>query len=175
MNGKIVGGAIVAIGLIAGVAMYYLQVYAFYEPVSARGSDDVRMTSLVTGQAETVLYENFRAIDADSSPLRYRACFDTVQSLAMMTETYSLYEGATPLTGPGWFDCYDAAEVDNALASGRAIAFLGEANTHYGVDRVVAVFDDGRAVSWHQMNACGEEVFNGRPAPAGCPPEPQKD
>jgi hypothetical protein len=31
VNGKIVAGSIVLIGAIAGVAMYWLQVYAFYE------------------------------------------------------------------------------------------------------------------------------------------------
>ncbi|MEO0692827.1 MAG: DUF6446 family protein, partial [Pseudomonadota bacterium] len=26
---------------------------------------------------------------------------------------------------------------------------------------------------WHQINACGEEVFDGNPPPDGCPPVPE--
>jgi hypothetical protein len=35
MTGKILAGIIVAISLIAGAAMYYLQVYAYYEPAKS--------------------------------------------------------------------------------------------------------------------------------------------
>ena len=35
MNGKIVGSAIVISSLVAGAALYYLQVYGFYEEASA--------------------------------------------------------------------------------------------------------------------------------------------
>jgi len=77
-----------------------------------------------------------------------------------------------PLEAPGWFDCYDARDIGAALETGEAVAFLGESNVVYGIDRVVAVFRDGRARSWHQINACGEEVFDGRPPPEGCPPPP---
>ena len=27
---------------------------------------------------------------------------------------------------------------------------------------------------WHQMNICGEEVFDGNPPPPGCPPPPER-
>jgi hypothetical protein len=43
----------------------------------------------------------------------------------------------------------------------------------WGIDRVVAVLPDGRGFAWHQINPCGEVVFNGEPAPAGCPPLPE--
>jgi len=42
------------------------------------------------------------------------------------------------------------------------------------VDRLVAVMPDGSAVSWHQINACGEVVFDGEAAPEGCPPVPER-
>ena len=32
------------------------------------------------------------------------------------------------------------------------LAFLSEPDIHPGVDRVVAVFGDGRAYAWHQLN-----------------------
>ncbi len=71
----------------------------------------------------------------------------------MLTETYQVYEGATPLVAPGWFDCFDANRIGEALETGEAIAFLSEANISPGIDRVVAVFPDGEAFAWNQVNA----------------------
>ncbi|AWZ21180.1 hypothetical protein RTM1035_05575 [Roseovarius sp. TM1035] len=171
--GKILAGAILISALVAGAAMYYLQVYHFYEEVAADGTNDVLLTSLVTGAPEPVLYDNFTAIDANSSPIRYRACFTTAMSHAMLTETYELYERAEPLTAPDWFDCYDAQAIGLALEEGRALAFLGQRDVIYGVDRVVAITEDGRGYAWHQINRCGEVVFDGQPAPDDCPEPPQ--
>ena len=172
MNGKVIGGALVLSGLIAGAAMYYLQVYAFYEDVSA-DVENVQLTTVSGGQPEPILSENIKAIDADSSPLRYRACFETPMSQAMLTETYVLYDDAVPLNAPDWFDCFDADAIGAALEEGRALAFLGTGNIQYGIDRIVAITDEGRGFVWHQINICGEEVFDGRPAPEGCPEAPQ--
>jgi len=141
----------VGTSLLAGVVMYYLQVYGYYDEVSA---DDlqIELTSVATGLPEVILADNIQAIDADSSPLRFRACFTTSHSQAMLTESFVVYERAEPLNAPGWFDCYDAAEVGEALKNHLAIAYLAQADVHDGVDRVVAIFDDGRAFAWHQLN-----------------------
>ena len=151
MKGKIAGVLIVGISLIAGIAMYYLQVYGFYDEVSLEELE-IQLTSVATGQLEPIMAENIQAIDAASSPLRYRACFTTPHSQAMLTESFVVYDRPEPLNAPGWFDCYDAAEVGEALDNDQAIAYLAEANVHDGVDRVVAIFDDGRAFAWHQLN-----------------------
>ena len=174
MNGKAIVMILVASGAVAGAAMYYLQVYGFYEEVSATDVADVQVTTVSGGQPEPILFENFKGIDAESSPLRYRACFETPMSQAMMTETYVIYDNAVPLNTPGWFDCFDAAEIGAALEDGSAIAFLGTANVVYGFDRIVAVTDDGRGFVWHQINHCGEEVFDGNPPPEGCPLPPER-
>jgi hypothetical protein len=112
----------------------------------------------------------FRGIDADSSPIRFRACFTAELPEGL---TPAPYAGAEPLNAPGWFDCFDAAAIGADLASGAATAYLGEENVLYGIDRVLAVYPDGRAFAWHQINRCGEEVFDGRPAPEGCPNPPR--
>jgi hypothetical protein len=163
---------ILVTALIAGAALYYLQVFAYYTEVTAQVAE-VQMTSVVSGKPEPILFENYKGIDSDSSPIRYRACFDTPLSQAMLTETYVVYTGATPLVAPGWFDCFDAGAVSDALESGEAIAFMGVENITYGVDQVVAVFPDGRGFVWQQINPCGEVVFHGDPAPDGCPPVPE--
>ena len=156
-NGKIVAGGIVVIGVVAGIAMYWLQEYAFYTPAVFETGREIRLTLIESGQPEPILATDVTGIDANSSPLRFRACFTTPLTQAMLTETYQLYDGATPLNGPSWFDCYDAAEIGTALEKGEAIAFLSEADIVPGFDRVVAVFPDGRAFAWHQISPDTEQ------------------
>ena len=102
MNGKTVGTILVGIAVIAGAAMYYLQVYAFYEPVTVDAAP-MQMVSLSSEVPEPILVDGFEAIDGTSSPLRFRACFTTPMSQAMLTETYVIYDAAEPLTAPSWF------------------------------------------------------------------------
>ena len=173
MKGNTVAGLIFGVALATGIAVYYLQVYAYYEEVPASGTDDVLMTVMASGAPEPIVYEDFQAIDAVSSPIRYRACFTTPMSADQLSGTYEAYEGAVPLVAPRWFDCFDAKEVGYALEDGNARAFMGVENVTYGIDRVVAILPDGRGFVWNQINRCGEVVFDGRPAPEGCPPKPE--
>ncbi len=173
MSGKIIAGFIVIVSLLAGAAIYYLQVYAFYEEVTPSGTGDVMLTDSATGTPEPIAYDDFRAINADSSPIRYRACFTTSLGLDALRARYQPYADPEPLVAPGWFSCFDAGEVGAALETGAAHAFLGTANIEYGIDRVVAVMSDGRGFVWHQINHCGEVVFDGRPTPEDCPPKEQ--
>ncbi len=150
MSGKLLGIMIVASSLIFGAVVYYTQLYAYYEPAAA--NTELRLTNLVTGAPEPVIYDSFDGIDSESSPLRFRGCFTTTMSLAMLTETFEVYEHPTPLVAPGWFDCFNAEAIGEALENGEAIAFLSEKNIKDGVDRVIAVFPDGRGYVWHQLN-----------------------
>lgn len=157
MNGRIAAGVIVVSAAVAGVAIWYLQVYAFYEPVSFTPGQEITLTTIESGQPEPILAEDVTGIDASSSPLRFRACFTTPLTQAMLSETYVAYEKAEPLIAPDWFDCFDAKEIGYALERGEALAFLGQANIHTDVDRVVAVFPDGRAFAWHQLNPAAKD------------------
>ncbi len=157
MNGKLVAGGIVVTALLAGGLMYWLQVYAFYQPVMLPAAQEMRLTPIGSVLPEAIVVENFEGIDATSSPLRFRSCFTTPLSLGTLTETYQIYDKADPLLAPGWFDCFDAERIGEALKSGDAVAFLSEANIAGGVDRVIAVFPDGRGYAWHQLNGSEEE------------------
>ena len=172
MIARIIITGLLVIALIAGAALYYLQVYAFYDDVSAQ-VENVQLTSISTGVSEEILSENIKAIDSDSSPIRFRACFDTVLSLALLTETYEIYDDAEPRVAPSWFDCFDAAQIGADLETGAAVAFMGRHNYAYGIDRVVAVYPDGRAFAWHEINFCGEVLFDGDPLPDNCPTPPE--
>ena len=152
MNGKLVAGFIVIFALATGAMIYWLQEYAFYTEASFQPGSEIDLTLLETGQPEAILADNVQGIDADSSPLRFRACFHTPLSQGMLTETYRAYDGAEPLIAPSWFDCFDAVKIGEALEKGEALAFLSQSNIAPDIDRVVAVFADGRAYAWHQFH-----------------------
>ncbi len=169
MSGKIIAGLVVIVSLLAGVAIYYTQIYAFYDVVEATGSEDVTLVSLTSGAPEGIIYEEFQAIDAESSPIRYRACFTTTMSLPMLTETYELYEKSEPRVAPGWFDCFDAKAIGQEIEAGTALTFLSHKNIAFGVDRVVAITDDGRGFAWHELNECGDKAYDGTVVGEECP------
>ncbi|MEI4471598.1 DUF6446 family protein [Frigidibacter sp. MR17.24] len=153
MNGKIVAGAIVLPALIVGAGVWYAQDYAYYRQVSlTEGESTVVLTSIATDAPEEITADEFQGIDADSSPLRFRSCFRTRLSLALLTETYQTYDHATPLNAPGWFGCFDAARIGADLERGAAVAFLSQRDIRPGVDRVVAVYPDGTAFAWNQLD-----------------------
>lgn len=157
--------------LVAGAALYYLQIYGFYREVDAP-AQGLSLVSLSTGQPEVIPLEGFQAIDADSSPIRYRACFTTPYSLALLTETFEMVEKATPRNAPGWFECFDAASLGAELEAGTALTFLSAKNVHFGVDRIVAITEDGRGYVWHELNDCGEKAYDGTIVGEECPPLP---
>lgn len=144
MNGKIVGIGLLAVAVIAGGGMWYLQEYHFYDRLPPA---DTMIVQTSAGPA-TLPVTDFQGIDADSSPLRWRAC----AVLAQQPVDPVPFADATPLGAPGWFDCFDFAQLTDDLASGAAQAVLSQAEIRPDVDRVLAIYPDGRVYGWHQMN-----------------------
>jgi hypothetical protein len=151
-------------GLVAGGAMYYLQVWGLYDRLPATD----RLTVETEDGPEDLRITDFRGIDSDSSPLRRRACFRLHEAAGLIA-----YPAPEPLNAPRWFDCFDAEAIARDLAQGRATAWLVAADFVWGFDRVMAVYPDGAAYLWNQMNACGDAHFDGRDLPPGCPPAPE--
>jgi hypothetical protein len=152
-GGKIAVAVILLTAVLGGVGLWYTAERAFYEPVAFTPGAEIRLVPLASDLPEPILVADVQGIDATSSPIKFRACFTTPLSLAMLTETYRSYEGAVPLVAPSNFPCFDAAAIGQALETGEALAFLSEPGIQPGVDRVVAVFGDGRAFAWHQTNS----------------------
>ncbi|MDO5621319.1 MAG: DUF6446 family protein [Paracoccus sp. (in: a-proteobacteria)] len=154
MNGKIVGSMLLLVAALTAAAVWYLQVYGFYEDVTELHDTQAITLTLPDGQSAPLPITDFRGIDATSSPLRYRACFavDVAQA-----EAAAPYDAPTPLNGPNWFKCYSARALTADLASGAAHAYLAQRDIRPGVDRVIAVYPDGRAFAWHQLNDSAEE------------------
>lgn len=150
-GGKLVGVGLLVVALVAGVTLYYMQNFAFYDEIE-QNTEVVALTSIVSGEPEEIIADGFEGIDSASSPIRFRGCFTTPMSQALLSETYVSYDKAVPLNGPTWFSCYDAKTIGADLEAGVALPFLSKADISNGVDRVVAVYPDGRAFIWHQLN-----------------------
>ncbi|MCC5963554.1 MAG: histidine kinase [Rhodobacteraceae bacterium] len=152
--------------VLAGAGVWYMQVYALYDRLPEQ--DSVPLTPLAAAAPQEFPVRNFQGIDSTSSPIRYRACFDIDADPAQFTP----YPDPTPLVAPGWFDCFDAGALTEALGDGRATAVMGVSHLAYGIDRVVVLMD-GRGYAWQQINPCGTAHFDGDPVPPGCPTPPE--
>ena len=59
-----------------------------------------------------------------------------------------------------------------SFETGAVLVFLGQKNVHYGVDRIVAIHEDGRGWVWQDLNDCGEKAYDGTVIGEECPPRP---
>jgi hypothetical protein len=73
--------------------------------------------------------------------------------MGLLTESYFVIDAIAPHDPLTTLPCFDAEEVKQAVTEGAAVAFLGTRDVWPGVDRIVAIYQDGRAVAWHQKQA----------------------
>lgn len=139
MNGRILAGGLVVFALLFAGVLYYMQNYAFYDRFQTDTLQIAGRDYAVTG---------FQGIDAATSPLKLRGCFRLAGPVAA-----PLVPKPVPLVAPGWFECFDAGALTADIASGAAVAYLAAAEEADGVDRVVALYPDGRGYVWRQLNA----------------------
>lgn len=156
MSGRLFIYLFLGFTAVFAVALWYFQTRGYLEEIT--GVDAVTIAGVEHPVAD------YRGIDADTSPLRLRGCF----RLSGPVEAPEVAE-PTPLTTAGWFDCFDVETLTADLETGAARAVLAEFNEPYGFDRVVAIYPDGRAYQWRQMNECGDAQADGGPTPPQCP------
>lgn len=139
MSGRVLMIGLLLFAAAFGVALWWFQTRAFYERVEG--------LTVLPVQGVDLAVTDYQGIDASSSPLKLRACFrqDWPQSSASDTE-------ATPLIAPGWFDCFDAGQLTEDLAAGKAQALRIAENQPRGFDTYVARYPDGRGYLWRQQN-----------------------
>lgn len=125
-----------------GVALWWAQTHFWYERVEGLGA------LTVAGVSTPV--EDYQGVDASSSPLKLRGCFQADPAAFARAEPAP---DATPLTGPGWFDCYDAGVLTEDLAAGRARAYALTRDDPDGFDLMAAIYPDGRGYLWRQLGA----------------------
>ncbi|MEM9144663.1 MAG: DUF6446 family protein [Pseudomonadota bacterium] len=138
MTGRMIVIGLVGFAALFGLGLWYAQFYAFYEETTAQEVE-------INGVAYSVA--DWTGIDASSSPLKLRACFQLAE-----TPEAPLAPEPTPLVAPPWFDCFDAGAIDAALRAGEAVAYLAAREEALGVNRIVVRYPDGRAFMWRQLN-----------------------
>ena len=119
------------------VALLYFQLFAFYERTEGPG-----------GLALSVPVAAWQGIDATSSPLKLRGCFETDPAAVALDPA----PDAEPLNAPFWFRCFDARAISQDLDAGRATAYAVGRDAPEGFDLMLAVYPDGRAFLWRQLN-----------------------
>lgn len=139
MKGKIIAITLVTLAVVMGAGMWWFQTRAWYDPAPARDQVDV------AGVA--VAITDFQGLVSEMSPLKLRSCFRVSGAPDAPTAPEP-----TPLIGPDWFECFDAAQIQRDLDAGAATAYLAAADEPKGFDRIVAVYPDGRAFEWRQVN-----------------------
>lgn len=169
MNGKVIVIAILVVAALFGGGVYYMQVYGYYYEVTPQPGRDVMLVSAASGEPEPVAYAGFRAIDADSSPIRYRACFTLSEEPSSLPGRFVAAARSEPRVAPGWFDCFEEAAIDEGIEDGSVRLYLGGKNVAYGVDRIVAIAADGRGWAWNEPNDCGRKAWDGTPVGEECP------
>jgi len=154
---KIMKTGFMPLMLVVAVIYFYFQVMENPDPAGNVENPTLspyhftlKLTSVVTGNPEDVVIDGLSALSSGEANMH--GCFKTTMSLPMMTETYKIYDDALPVAPVDGLACFDAKEISAALAADTAFAFLSQSNIATGIDRVVAVYDDGRAFVWNQPN-----------------------
>lgn len=147
-SGRLIAITIIAITAAFAGGLWYAQTRAYFERLDQA---DLVVT-LPAGEVVALAHTGFQGIDAASSPLRFRGCFLLDEAgLALIAESQP-HPDPTPLVAPDWFDCFDARALTEALATDAAMAVMSVHEIHRGIDRVIAVYPDGRGFAWHQLN-----------------------
>ncbi|CAN5645036.1 hypothetical protein BH23PSE1_BH23PSE1_15170 [soil metagenome] len=138
MRGRTLMIGLLGFAAVFAAALTYFQFFAFYE----------RTTS--PSEIAGLPVAGWEGIDAATSPLKLRACFETEPGAA---GALSPAPDAAPLTAPFWFGCFDARDLTRDLAAGQAAAYALVRDEPDGFDLMLAVYGDGRAYLWRQLNA----------------------
>ena len=167
MKGNIFVILLLSFTLLFGATLWYFQNYAYYE---RNDVNDMTITLMGTGSKINVELDEIKSINSSTSPLKFRSCLKINSQALETSENYLPYSQGIPLRAPNWFKCFDVNNITNDLQSGKAMAYLSEANIEYGIDRVLAIYPSGEAYAWHQINICGSAAFSGEVLPKNCPP-----
>ena len=143
-SGKLIAGGIVAFGAVFGVGMWYAQIYAYYEEVTG-------ITEVTVG-GERFAVTDYVGINAPTSPLKMRGCFNFENPQAAIVAGKRATD-AVPLKPPYWFECFDPEKIESDIDSGDAIPIMAGLDEGDGADLYMAIYPDGRAYRWRQVNA----------------------
>jgi hypothetical protein len=141
-------GRTLVLGFLVFVAIFlagliWTQYFAYYERQKGVG------TLAIAGAVVPVA--DYDGIDSASSPLKLRGCLE-IDPARVARLAPPPAPQATPLNPPFWFRCFDAGRLTDDLASGAARAYDIGRDQPEGFDLMLAVYPDGRAYVWRQLN-----------------------
>lgn len=165
--GKLVVILLALAALLAGAGVWYTNTRAFWAPVEG----PVTLTLWSDDGLTAIPATEATAVASASSPLGFRACFLHGLDLSALGDEIAVEPrpDAVPTIPPAGFDCFDPPEIAALLETGEAAAFTAFEHAQFGVDRIVALAEDGRGWAWHQINECGERAYDGTPVGEACP------
>lgn len=121
------------------------------EPTADNDADtELRLTPVIGQVPQPILARDVTVANSSGNPEAFHACFKTEMSLGLLSETYQLAEAVEPVNAPDTLPCFDADQIAADVASGAALALVGEREIAPSVDRIIAVYNDGRGFAWHQ-------------------------
>ena len=158
MKGSFLITILLVIAGTMGIGLWYTIEKAYYVNVT-----DISEIN-VGGTIRKV--QNYNGIDADTSPLKLRACFDVDWEYNFSVDYKKI---ATPLIAPKAFSCFDAKKIGFDIQAENASVILADVNNPFGFDKYIVQYPDGKSYMWRQINECGKAHFAGDPLPVGCP------
>ena len=141
MSGKITVIFLVGITLIFGVFFFYFQTFAYYSKVSNKEK--------ILVNKKQINIQDYRGIRSDVSKLKLRGCFKVDPT---QFEFFDTTDKGSPLSAPFWFDCFDYVEIQSNIDNGILKAYLAEKNEAPGIDRYIAISQNGLGFEWRQLN-----------------------
>ena len=141
MSGKVFSVSLIVFCLIFGIVLFYFQLFAYYVRV-----DNL---SYIKVNDELIPVQNYQGIDSVSSALKLRGCFTVDPNLFEKEQIAAM---PTPLAAPFWFRCFDHEFLHDQIKKGNSKVYLAKENEYDGIDRLVAVFKNGKAFQWRQLN-----------------------
>ena len=154
MRGRPLMIGLFAVTAVFAAALWWFQTRAYY--AQSEGAETIEIAGL------TLPVIRYTQIDAETSPLKLRACFElgdvadiarAAEAAAPLTQA-ALAAGVPldPLVAPGWFECFDAEALTALAGTEGARTMVVARNAPKGFDRVALILPDGRGWLWRQLN-----------------------
>ncbi len=143
MNGRSLIIVFLTFLMIFTLLLFYFQNFAYYKRLKIKNS--------LLIEKKLVEVTEYSGITASSSGLKLRECFRIVDQ-SFDISVLKVYQKPTPLNAPFWFGCFNAKSLADDLIANKAVAFLSKKEEFDGIDKVIALYPDGTAFQWRQLN-----------------------